>query len=345
MADRDGDPISNPSDNTTFDEIVAARVSRRSVLGGGLTAAAVAGAALGGVGSLLDSMPAAARGRRPSAGERKGRPRPRGLLGFEGIEVSSADTVVVPPGYTAEVLIAWGDPVSDGPAFEPDASNSAADQARQWGMHNDGLVYFPIHGSSRGLLVQNNEYTDDVLLFPDGKANWDAEKTAKSLNAHGVSIVEVARRRGRWEVVRPSPYARRITGQTRIAIAGPAAGDPRLVTSADPKGRTVLGTINNCAMGYTPWGTYLACEENFNGYFPPQRHTDAARGPLRDQRRRRRLPVAHDGEAVPGRRRAERAQPLRLDHRDRPVPAPLDTREAHRARAAQARGRAGAGVP
>ena len=51
-------------------------------------------------------------------------------------------------GYTAEVLIAWGDPVSDGPAFKPDASNSAADQALQWGMHNDGVVYFPIDGSS-----------------------------------------------------------------------------------------------------------------------------------------------------------------------------------------------------
>ena len=89
----------------------------------------------------------------------------RPLLGFQGIAVSAADTVVVPPGYTAEVLIAWGDPVSNGPEFEQDASNSAADQARQWGMHNDGVVYFPIDGSRHGLLVQNNEYTDDGLLF------------------------------------------------------------------------------------------------------------------------------------------------------------------------------------
>ena len=92
-------------------------------------------------------------------------------------------------------LIAWGDPVSNGPAFKPDASNSAADQALQWGMHNDGVVYFPINGSSRGLLVQNNEYTDDGLLFTDGIANWSAEKTSKCLNAHGVSIVEIAKRR------------------------------------------------------------------------------------------------------------------------------------------------------
>ncbi len=124
-------------------------------------------------------------------------------------------------------MIAWGDPVSDGPAFKQDGSNTADEQAQQWGMHNDGIVYFPINGSSKhGLIVQNHEYTDDGLLFTDGVANWNAEKTAKSQNAHGVGIIEVKRRRGAWEVVRPSRFARRITGQTPIEIGGPA-GRPR----------------------------------------------------------------------------------------------------------------------
>jgi hypothetical protein len=99
--------------------------------------------------------------------------------------------------------------VSGGPEFDQDARNSAFEQAWRWGMHNDGMVYFPIDGSDRGLLVQNHEYTDDVLLFEDGAANWDTEKTAKSLNAHGVGIVEVAKVGGVWTVVRPSEYARR----------------------------------------------------------------------------------------------------------------------------------------
>jgi uncharacterized protein len=259
MSNIDDNNISNPSNNETFEEVVAARVSRRGFLGSGL--AAITAASLGGVGTLLDAVPTMAK---PGCGP---------LLGFQGIPVSSADTVVVPTGYTARVLIAWGDPISNGPAFKQDASNTAAEQAQQWGMHNDGLVYFPILGSARGLLVQNNEYTDDVLLFPDGTANWDQEKTNKSLNAHGVSIIEVTKLpvRGKfapgWKVVRPSKYARRITGMTPIKIGGPAAGDPRLITNEDPTGRNVLGTLNNCAMGYTPWGTYLACEENFNGYF------------------------------------------------------------------------------
>ncbi len=264
MANVDDDFVSNSSDNESFADVVSARVSRRSVVGGGLAAAAVA--STGGIGSLLSAVPAQARSH--------GRP----LLGFEGIPVSSADTVVVPPGYTAKVLIAWGDPVSDGPTFKPDASNTAFEQEWQWGMHNDGVVYFPIRGSQNGLLVQNHEYTDDGLLFPDGTADWNEAKTRKSQAAHGVGIIEISRRPrhgndrdrdelGEWKVVRPSPYARRITAYTPMRIAGPAAGDSKLMTSADPTGRQVLGTTNNCAMGFTPWGTYLACEENFNGYF------------------------------------------------------------------------------
>jgi uncharacterized protein len=257
------DEVCNTSANETFQDVVDRRMSRRSVLGAGVavTAAGLAtGSSGGGVATLLGARAAGASG---------GGRRPRPLLGFTGIPTSSADAVVVPPGYTAKVLIAWGDPVSDGPAFKPDAGNTAAEQAQQWGMHNDGIVYFPfpVLGSNRGLIVQNHEYTDDVLLFPDGKANWNAEKTAKSQAAHGVGIIEVYKLFGGWKVRRPSPFARRITASTPIDIAGPAAGHALLRTSADPAGTRVLGTLNNCAMGFTPWGTYLACEENFNGYF------------------------------------------------------------------------------
>jgi len=261
----DDDRISNQSGNEPMREVIAARLSRRNFLRGGLAAA---GAGMLGVDALLAALPASARVQRPGT-----------LLGFESVPASTADTLVVPPGYTAKVLIAWGDPVSDGPAFAPDASNTAAEQAEQWGMHNDGMVFFPMRhdgvyggkGKTRGLLVQNHEYTDEVLLFPDGVANWDAAKTAKSLAAHGVSIIELENvkvgKRREWRVVRPSAYARRITGTTPCAVSGPAAGHALLQTSADPSGTEVRGTLNDCAMGFTPWGTYLACEENFNGYF------------------------------------------------------------------------------
>ena len=157
----DDDGVSNESGNATFQEVVAERASRRAFLGGGL--AALAATACGDIDELINALPKPGHPPTP----------PEPLLGFTGIPVSSADAVVVPEGYTAKVLIAWGDPVSDGPAFKPDASNTAAEQAQQWGMHNDGMVFFPLEGKSsrHGLIVQNNEYTDDVLLFADGVAN------------------------------------------------------------------------------------------------------------------------------------------------------------------------------
>ena len=239
----------NPSANPTFQSVVAARLSRRQLLQGGLAAAAL---------SVL----------RPPTGQAGAASAP---LGFTGVPVSAADTVVVPPGYTAEVLYAWGDPVSEGPVFKPDASNTVADQERQAGMHHDGIHFFPLPvgsaTSTRGLLAVNHEYTDDGLLHVGGMDPWTVEKVAKSQAAHGASVVELALVNDRWTVVRPSSYARRVTARTPIGFDGPAAGHARLRTAADPEGRTVLGTINNCAHGVTPWDTYLTCEENFNGYF------------------------------------------------------------------------------
>src|SRR5262245_50517731 len=112
MSAVDDDIVSNFSDNATLDEVVAARLSRRGLLGGGIATAMLA--ATGGVGALLRAVPASAEDARL-----------RSLLGFQGIATSTEDAVVVPKGYTAKVLIAWGDPVSDGPQFRQDAGNSA----------------------------------------------------------------------------------------------------------------------------------------------------------------------------------------------------------------------------
>ncbi|MFN7725591.1 MAG: PhoX family protein [Rubrivivax sp.] len=192
------------------------------------------------------------------------------LLGFKSVPVGTADTITVPEGYSAQVIAAWGEPVGlsgENPAFKFDASNSAAEQEAQLGMHHDGIHFFSQNGSTSGLLVMNHEYTDDGLLHPDGMATWTAAKVRKSQAAHGVSVIEVEQKGGRWEVVRPSPWARRITANTPMRLSGPAAGHALMKTAADPSGTRVLGTLNNCASGITPWGTYLTSEENFINYF------------------------------------------------------------------------------
>jgi secreted PhoX family phosphatase len=247
---------SNPSSNPSIHEISSP--SRRTLIGGGLGAAAV---------GLLAPLTACAS--TPVAGP---------LLGFRSVPVSRADAVSVPEGYRAQVLAPWGEPVgltAGSPAFRRDAANSAAEQEAQMGMHHDGIHYFALDGSERGLLVMNHEYVDEGLLFTDGRADWSAGKVRKAQAAHGVSVIEVRQRDGGWEVVRPSRYARRITAATPMRMAGPAAGHPLLRTAADPAGLRVLGTLNNCASGITPWGTYLTSEENFIYYFNAPAEPDA----------------------------------------------------------------------
>ena len=197
-------------------------------------------------------------------------------VGFKSIPVTSADAVVVPEGYKAQVLIAWGDPIGDTrgmPAFKFDASNTAEEQALQSGMHHDGMYFFPLplgsNNSSHGLLVTNHEYPDNTLLFPDGMANWSLAKVRKSQAALGCSVQEIQLADGAWRTVKPSRYARRIHANTPMRVGGAAAGHPLMRTAASPTGRESFGTFNNCANGWTPWGSYLTCEENFSFHFKP----------------------------------------------------------------------------
>ncbi|HSI55990.1 MAG TPA: PhoX family phosphatase [Ideonella sp.] len=240
--------------------------SRRIVLRGGL------GATVGGLLAPLGTLAAVALpGCATTAG---GGP----LIGFKSVPVSTADRVVVPEGYTAQVLAPWGEAVGlsgEMPAFKDNAGNTAAEQAAQMGMHHDGIHYFAMDGAKSGLLVMNHEYVDDGLLHTDGLKTWTAEKVKKSQAAHGVSVIEIEMIEGRWQMVRPSPWARRITASTSMNVAGPAAGHALFKTAADATGSKVLGTFNNCASGITPWGTYLTCEENFANYFEGPEKPDA----------------------------------------------------------------------
>ena len=256
---------SNTSLNPTIHDVSVP--SRRVFLRGGVAAAA---AGLFGPMALVGCASTPAAGSNPAALGRS--------IGFKSVPMAALDTVTVPEGYTARVLYRWGDAVGIAgqmPAFKTDGSNTAAEQNLQAGMHHDGMAFFALDGSQRGLLAMNHEYVDDGLLHPDGTANWSAAKVKKSMAAHGVSVVEVERSNSGWKQVLPSKYARRITAETPMLLSGPVAGHAMVKTAADPTGTRVLGTFNNCANGQTPWGTYLTCEENFANYFEGPANPDA----------------------------------------------------------------------
>jgi secreted PhoX family phosphatase len=281
----DDDIGSNRSSNQPLLELARTRMSRRTALKGFVTTAAV-----GAFGGTLTSRFALAAEGGPST------------LGFQSLEQVIKEDHQVAPGYSANVLIRWGDPVlPDVPEFDP--MNQTADaQAKQFGYNCDYLAYFPLprgsDNSEHGLLHVNHEYTSQELMFP-GWAKLDAaegkpdeekadaiaeaslaaqtpEQTRVEMMAHNGSVIEVRKENGAWTVVPDSQYARRITLDTEMHIAGPAAGHDRMKTSSDPDGTRVFGTINNCAGGKTPWGTVLMAEENFHGYFGGELAADSA---------------------------------------------------------------------
>jgi len=271
VEDADDRPA-NPTDNTVFGEILERRLSRRQALRGLGTAAVTAGLAGSMVSTLAMRAAAAATG--PA-------------LTFTELAHGVDENMHVAQGYRADVVIRWGDKVlGDAPAFQAGAQD-AGGQSRQFGYNNDYIGYFPLptgsNNSEHGLLVVNHEYTNAELMFPGvlKKTKNDqvtAEQAAIEIEAHGCSVIEVKKQDGRWQVVENSPYARRITGTTPIKVVGPAAGHEWMKTSGDATGRLVLGTLNNCAGGKTPWGTVMIGEENFNGYFggPAETLPDAA---------------------------------------------------------------------
>jgi secreted PhoX family phosphatase len=263
----DGDTPLNFSGNPHIDDIVAARGSRRQVLGG---MAALAG---------LFSLSAGTRSE--AAVVATGGSVPGPMLGFTAVAKSLEDRVIVPEGYSVSVLYALGDPLAPDVAA-PRNDGSDTDYARRSGDCHDGMHFFGLSAagqrddtaSGRGLLCINHEYVIEEYLHAHGGLTVvDGSRTLrgevdKEIDCHGVSVVEVAGTpEGGWRYEPASALNRRITPNTPMAIHGPARGADGMRTLYSPTGVAGRGTVNNCANGYAAWGSYLTCEENWAGYF------------------------------------------------------------------------------
>lgn len=261
------DEDSNRSDNPRFEDVLAARLSRRNLLRRGVGTAA--SAMLGGLTLTAcggDDDPAPVQPTGPA----------ETLLGFTAVAKSLEDRMTVPAGYTASVLIALGDPIASGvAAFKNDGTDTGYD--KRSGDCHDGMEYFGLSATGtpdaasndRALLGMNHEYINPLFLHRNGPTSnpRPAAETDIETDCHGVSIVEIAKSGGRFAVVQNSSFNRRITGTTEIEIAGPVRGHPLMVTRFSSTGTKTRGTINNCGTGKTPWGTLLTGEENWVGYY------------------------------------------------------------------------------
>lgn len=266
------EPLRERQMSPIFSSILEARLGRRQVLKGSAGAAAIGFLGLGLTGCNSDS----------DNDDDAGTPAPApALLGFSAVPVNSNDTITVPEGYSYQVLIPWGTPITgDFPTFS--VNSTGADQASQIGSHHDGIHFFPINDSSDdGLLVLNHEYIEPRLMHAraqglalSGSAvppliagQRPADEVLKEMNAHGVSIVRVIKSANNEWQVQPDAMNRRITALTPMAIQGPVRGSDFVKTKYSPNGTMTRGTLNNCGNGSTPWGTYMAAEENWAGYF------------------------------------------------------------------------------
>ncbi|MFE2434694.1 PhoX family protein [Streptomyces sp. NPDC059409] len=274
--------VPNTSDNEYVGDVIAGALSRRSMM----RAAAVVTVAAAGAGAVGVAGAPSAQAASAAAGKGHGKPsRDRGARGlrFTPVAPNTDDAVTVPEGYRQEVVIRWGEPILRGaPAFDPEKQSAKA-QAGQFGYNNDFLALLPLRGEhDRQLLVANHEYTDEVLMFRGyDPENPTREQVEIAWAAHGLSVVAVEeeRRSGRLTPVARHRLNRRVTATTEFRLTGPAAGSDLVKTSADRTGRKVLGTLNNCSGGTTPWGTTLHGEENFNQYFAnSSRDTDKRYG-------------------------------------------------------------------
>lgn len=287
--DDEGENRSDTPDNPHFDKIVQNRLESSGRRG--LFKGAAAAAVLGYVG-ISETLAA-----EPKSGEGYARVSRRpATLGFKPVAKNLEDQVTVPEGYSAAVLYRLGDPIAAMvPSYRNDGNDQPASFAYRAGDHHDAIEFFGLSAngkysataSNRGLLVMNHEAITPSFLHAKGvsasgtgaaQVRTSSDEVLREFYVHGVSVVEVQRSPdGAWSTRPNSPFNRRVHTLTDAVLAGPAAGSLQMVTKYSPDGMRTRGTVNNCAAGYTPWNTYVTCEENFAGYFRRNAATDNPR--------------------------------------------------------------------
>ncbi|MET8679816.1 PhoX family phosphatase [Streptomyces sp. NPDC004647] len=263
--------VPNNSANDYVGDVISGALSRRTALRAGAVVTVAAAAGATSVGRAPQARAAGPAAPAAETAARQGANSPARGLRFTPVAPNTTDGVTIPEGYAKNIVIRWGDPILRGaPAFDPEKQSAKA-QAGQFGYNNDYMAVLDLPGElHRQLLVINHEYTDEQLMF----AGYDPaaptrEQAEIAWAAHGLSVLVAAEdpEAGKLTAVTRHHLNRRITATTPFEVTGPAAGSKLLRTSADPKGTRILGTLNNCGGGITPWGTVLSGEENFNQYF------------------------------------------------------------------------------
>ncbi len=158
---------------------------------------------------------------------------------IQGLGAIFDDDLVLLEGLNKKLLISWQDPVNANEKF---------------GFNCDYIAFLPT-GEDEGLLWVNHEYVHPVFVSGNARTKENVDKERKEV---GGSIIKVKKVDGEWSFVENDPLNRRIDATTKIPFSN----------GIKIKGQDyAIGTLGNCAGGYTPWGTFLTAEENYDMFY------------------------------------------------------------------------------
>jgi hypothetical protein len=217
-------------------------------------------------------------------------------------EFTVQDDVVLPEGFTYDIVASWGDRVGDS----------------RFGYNNDYLSFIET-APNEGYLSTNHEYISAIpwietfetvigkaLPFAPVKAALETaedneinafalpdndpikaqirEISTEALKDLGVSVISIRKEgTGRW--LRTNSSSDRVVHGVSgldnpsrlLKSTGPATTVFRKqqgIGYTDKLGDRIIGTFNNCAGGTTPWGTMFSAEENFQDFVPEPVNAD-----------------------------------------------------------------------
>ncbi|HVK61456.1 MAG TPA: alkaline phosphatase PhoX [Bdellovibrionales bacterium] len=165
---------------------------------------------------------------------------------FKALSPTKSDSLSLVNGLKYDIIARWGDPLRADLKF---------------GTNNDYLVFFSANEQGTdGILWVNHEYLAPALVSGrvKGKAPTKAQ-AIEEMKTVGGSLIRIRKSpEGQWSLVQGDKYNRRLDAFTEIPFAGGVAVEGKT---------TAMGTMGNCAGGFTPWGTVLTAEENFQLFY------------------------------------------------------------------------------
>ncbi|MEB3294330.1 MAG: alkaline phosphatase PhoX [Synechococcales bacterium] len=211
------------------------------------------------------------------------------------------DDLILPEGYTYQILGTWGDKIGDSRfGYNNDylslietapnegflAINFEYISAIPWVQHFEQIIgtKLPIAAVAEALKKTDGKGIDAFSLpAKDPLKQQIATICQEALIDQGVGIISIRRNaQGQWERTY-STADRRITGISGLTdgryltCTGPARAVFRKQSGqgyVDKLGDRLIGTFANCAGGTTPWGTMLTAEENIQTQVPEPVYAD-----------------------------------------------------------------------